>query len=586
MDNYKGLLINKKFDVIYDEAKKLLETDDNNAELWYLLFLSQNNNYIGFDLKNVNNIMAFNRAVECANINQKLQYSLEYQLYSNLLNLPGFDLLFRNYQFNNFKTCKKILTELLDGFYVNVKISDDMLESIDYVFSSVYSITQVQIKIATLNLLYNISSNEKILKMLDSFLASNTVEMLIPEEYQITDNNNVIKYFLEKIYEEEKDEVQIENEQSIYEFDGGFVNQENNPLEDIERYFVIDGKKLKQYIGPFEDVVIPEGVFDDISTGAFKNTYVVNVVIPKGIKAIRNRCFEGCTELKTVIMSNDVKSIGFGAFSGCTNLKYIKLSSNIKTIGDYAFSRCKNLADISFPECLTSIGDYAFLRCASLDRLIIPKNVSSIYNTTFRDCTNVSEVIVYENNPYYDSRDKCNAIIEKESGRLIFGCKNCFIPEGVKILDEYAFACIDKFDVVIPSSVTKIYADAFYECDDINSIVVDPKNTVYDSRDDCNAIIEKETNNLILGCNKTIIPYTVTSIDTHSFFKCNTLQKIIIPPSVKFINQNAFEFCERLYEIIIYCRKKHYDNIKEELNENFYDKSTCPNAFVELKYVS
>ncbi|MBO7312636.1 MAG: leucine-rich repeat domain-containing protein, partial [Alistipes sp.] len=73
----------------------------------------------------------------------------------------------------------------------------------------------------------------------------------------------------------------------------------------------------------------------------------------------------------------------------------------------------------------------------------------------------------------------------------------------------------------------------------------------YDSRNDCNAIIETESNTLLLGCSRTIIPNTVTKIGVSAFTRCKNLTSILIPRSVTSIESGAFFGCRGLRSIII-----------------------------------
>lgn len=98
----------------------------------------------------------------------------------------------------------------------------------------------------------------------------------------------------------------------------------------------------------------------------------------------------------------------------------------------------------------------------------------------------------------------------------------------------------DEYNVTIPDNVTKIADFAFDECVKLKSIVVDPNNTVYDSRNNCNAIIETATNTLIRGCQNTVIPEDVTSIGNEAFSGCKGLRKIKLPDSLKSIGNCAF----------------------------------------------
>ncbi|MBQ0062883.1 MAG: leucine-rich repeat domain-containing protein [Prevotella sp.] len=88
-------------------------------------------------------------------------------------------------------------------------------------------------------------------------------------------------------------------------------------------------------------------------------------------------------------------------------------------------------------------------------------------------------------------------------------------------------------------------------CSGLTSIVVAEGNTKYDSRDNCNAIIETSTNTLIVGCKTTIIPNSVTSIGDRAFAYCSGLTSITIPNSVTSIGESAFSGCKVLSDVKI-----------------------------------
>ena len=103
--------------------------------------------------------------------------------------------------------------------------------------------------------------------------------------------------------------------------------------------------------------------------------------------------------------------------------------------------------------------------------------------------------------------------------------------------------------VTIPNSVTTIGDDAFWHCTGLTSITVEKGNAVYDSRENCNAIIETQTNTLIRGCKNTIIPGSVTTIGSGAFWACTGLTSVTIPNSVTTIGDIAFWGCTNLKEI-------------------------------------
>jgi len=159
---------------------------------------------------------------------------------------------------------------------------------------------------------------------------------------------------------------------------------------------------------------------------------------------------------------------------------------------------------------------------------------------------------VADGNTVYDSRNNCNAIIKTATNTLILGCKSTVIPDNVTSIGECAFfGCTSLTNIDIPASVTSIGDAAFEDCSGLTSILVADGNTVYDSRNGCNAIIETATNTLIAGCKNTVIPNTVTSIGIGAFDGCTSLTSIDIPASVTSIDDAAFDGCTGLTSIEI-----------------------------------
>jgi hypothetical protein len=126
------------------------------------------------------------------------------------------------------------------------------------------------------------------------------------------------------------------------------------------------------------------------------------------------------------------------------------------------------------------------------------------------------------------------------------------IPNGVITIEEEAFyGCARLTSITIPRSVASIGKLAFWYCHNLTSISVEDGNKVYDSRNNCNAIIETKTNRLIVGCNNTKIPDNITTIESRAFDGCNGLTSLTIPNSVVSIGFEAFRGCGGLTSIII-----------------------------------
>ncbi|MBO7082497.1 MAG: leucine-rich repeat protein [Bacteroidales bacterium] len=286
-------------------------------------------------------------------------------------------------------------------------------------------------------------------------------------------------------------------------------------------------------------------------------------------------------------------------------------------------SNIGNIKNISIPDSVRVIKEYAFSNVEKLDSIFIPKSIVSIGDDVFSGCVNLSSIVVDPNNPVYDSRDNCNAIVKTKENKMIAGCRNTIIPKTVTSLDgAFAgmrwlkkivipdniveigdgsfFACENLKTVILPDSVEIIGLNAFggcvkldkiklpnslkvigvcafSECDslreiyipknvnyiasgnsssfdycrNIKSIIVDEDNHFFDSRDNCNAIIETSTNSLLLGCSNTTIPNSVTRIGSDAMSNCYCGSSLVIPDSVITIEDFAFHSCEELEEIII-----------------------------------
>ena len=143
----------------------------------------------------------------------------------------------------------------------------------------------------------------------------------------------------------------------------------------------------------------------------------------------------------------------------------------VTSIGDDAFRYDSSLTSITLPSGLTSIGHAAFLGCESLTSITIPSSVKSIGWDAFFECFSLTQIQVAPDNPVYDSRDNCNAIIETKSNTLISGCVSTIIPSSVKSIGKEAFACCYSLtSITIPSSVTCIGESAFSCCSSLTEV--------------------------------------------------------------------------------------------------------------------
>ena len=268
----------------------------------------------------------------------------------------------------------------------------------------------------------------------------------------------------------------------------------------------------------------------------------------------------GCTSLESVVMTEKVKTIDDSAFDNCNGLGSIDIPQTVTSIGEYAFYGCSGLTSIVVKCSPTTKGDIFVLcnnlkevtfdcdkvtslirNCSFVEKVTLSEKVKDIKEGAFSGCSGLTSISVESGNTKFDSRDNCNAIIETSSNILVAGCKNTIFPNSVTSIGRSAFSgCSGLTSITIPNSVTSIGEMAFFGCSGLNSIIVDSENTKYDSRNNCNALIETETNTLIVGSNCSVIPNSVTSIGDWAFANCKGLTSITIPNSVTSIGAWAF----------------------------------------------
>ena len=277
---------------------------------------------------------------------------------------------------------------------------------------------------------------------------------------------------------------------------------------------------------------------------------------------------------------------------------------------------------------------HTFDGCENLESVVIPKNIDFLGSShPFGWCYKLKNIRVADGNTTYDSRDNCNAIIETETNKLVKGGVNTVIPQTVTVIGEDAFELVADLTSItlpssietikssafgftpltsihIPASVTSIHNYAFQGTTELQSMTVDDANMVYDSRDNCNAIIEKASATLISGCANTIIPNTVKhigdnafcnheelstmaipasveSIGGNAFFRCQALTEICIPASVQSIGSCAFEDCSNLTEVTVMWTTPisiTNDIFSNRANATLYVPQDCVDAYKEADY--
>ena len=211
------------------------------------------------------------------------------------------------------------------------------------------------------------------------------------------------------------------------------------------------------------------------------------------------------------------------------NLDAANKTATVTFKGDYSYSYDNEYSgDVVIPETVTyngitysvtSLGEWCFWKCSSLTAITIPNSVTSLGQGCFFGCSSLTSIT---------------------------------IPNSVTSLGVDCFwGCSNLTSITIPNSVTSLGDDCFAGCSSIERMVVDASNPVYDSREDCNAIIHTSTNELIAGCKNSQIPNSVTSLGDYCFYDCSSLTAITIGNSVTSLGDYCFYDCSSLTSITI-----------------------------------
>lgn len=177
--------------------------------------------------------------------------------------------------------------------------------------------------------------------------------------------------------------------------------------------------------------------------------------------------------------------------------------------------RDKTATYLYVPEGITRIDSFAFAGCQQLNGVFLPRTVESIGSSLFADCPRLTFLIVEPENPYYDSRNDCNAIIDQRTGELIAGCRSTIVPEDIKGIGAFAFYMQDGLkSITIPAHISYISNCAFKDCRQL----VDVK-----------------------------LPKHLQKIGMGAFAGCTSLLDVVIPETITDIEENAFEGVDHVW---------------------------------------
>jgi hypothetical protein len=279
----------------------------------------------------------------------------------------------------------------------------------------------------------------------------------------------------------------------------------------------------------------------EVALEAFKSCQnLVKITSCEGVKVIGSEAFKNCTSLKEVHFPATLTTIGTESFYGCTALTTVRLEKGVTGIARGAFQNCTNLTDITLPEGLAKIGEYAFSGCSQLINITLPENIE-ICEYAFQNCTGLTEITIPKgvmlDGTWIDdfAFSGCTSIT-----KITWNAFSFFY-----YLSLFPYVC----ELYIGKDVNNFGNGATSRCANLEIIKVDTENTVYDSREDCNAIIETATNALVSGCKSSVIPESITTIREKAFSGCKELAEVSFPAGLMRIEDEAFYGCSGLTEV-------------------------------------
>ena len=268
-----------------------------------------------------------------------------------------------------------------------------------------------------------------------------------------------------------------------------FIITENSNFITIDNVlFSKDGTALLQYPLGKEDTtyVIPSGVIT-VARGAFSNSTLTSVTIPKSVTEMGWDAFAYCIDLKTVVIEDLANWCGFNFYSEWTyyggGAEIPGFRSEVFNPLIYADNLCcdgRVITDFVIPEGVTKIAAGAFGGYKKLESIVIPSSVVSVGSHAFYDCENLESVFISD----LDSWCNINFVYQYDevfptyvANPLVYAenlyCNNelVTIAEIRSNVAKGVFYNYKKLTgVTLSKNVTNIGDKAFYGCENLTSV--------------------------------------------------------------------------------------------------------------------
>ena len=284
------------------------------------------------------------------------------------------------------------------------------------------------------------------------------------------------------------------------------------------------------------------------------------------VTSIDNGAFRQCGGMTgNLVIPNTVTYIGHYAFDGCHQFTgSLEIPDGVTIIGKWAFNSMSEITSVSIPNSVVAIGEKAFASFWKITAFRIPESVTYLAPGFIWACEKLVTLEVDENNPVYYSES--NAVIERETKKLIQGTKTTVIPEDITVIGAMAFEAVEnKGNLVIPQSVISIEDEAFKYAHFTGTLNL-PDNLEFIGESafyfsyctgtlyipDCVSYIGENTfaNS---GFSEIYLPKSLKTIEGNTFYNCTRLEMVEIQSEVDSIGSGVFQYCNRLNCLKVHC---------------------------------
>ena len=269
------------------------------------------------------------------------------------------------------------------------------------------------------------------------------------------------------------------------------------------------------------------------------------------VASILSGAFQNCTTLEEIDIPNSIQIVGAtslddaaGAFAGCDNLMNVNVYA-VEGTHEVVFS---SVDGVLLRVTQASLARIAYFPAARTGIYYVPDVVEEIPTRTFAN-TGITAVVIpkevlYIRQTAFYNCDELETVVFEEGGS----------DSQALLIESYAFQSCDRLaNITLPARLGEVesFSDVFYGCNALANVFVEEGNGFYSSVD---GLICDALGTTVLFCpygrsGSYTMPSTVTAIGESAFAERNRLTEIVIGAYVESIGAHAFEGCTNLTSV-------------------------------------